>query len=249
VTPATFDSALRYDRALTLLSSRYRPELSLVELGSGAAGLAEFVDHRVTGVDAAFDRTAERTSAWLIPVEGHATEVPLPDHVFDVVLSLDMIEHLSPSDRRKALAEMLRLLAPGGRMIVGCPAGAAARAMDRRLQGVFSALHGRPHPWVSEHIEHGLPDPVQLREELASLTGPGTRVQVFGNVWRPVWYGVHAVYTVGGARLPLRAFGLHTARGARLLFRVVRRLNRAPYYRTMFVVDAPARADPIAPTP
>ncbi len=48
-----------------------------------------------------------------------AEMLPYPDNTFDVVLSHEVIEHVA--DDRRAAAEMVRVLRPGGRILLFCP--------------------------------------------------------------------------------------------------------------------------------
>lgn len=48
-----------------------------------------------------------------------AEYVPYPDNMFDLVLSHEVLEHVE--DDRAALAEMARVLKPGGRAVIFCP--------------------------------------------------------------------------------------------------------------------------------
>jgi ubiquinone/menaquinone biosynthesis C-methylase UbiE len=52
-------------------------------------------------------------------VAGNAVQLPFPDSSFDIVLSSECIEHTEEPER--ALAEMLRVLRPGGLLVVTCP--------------------------------------------------------------------------------------------------------------------------------
>jgi len=82
---------------------------------------------RTTGVDvqpdllatlragAERDALGDRLSAVLIEADG----VPLPDGCADVVTSFTVLEHVP--DEAAALAEMRRLLRPGGRLIISVP--------------------------------------------------------------------------------------------------------------------------------
>jgi SAM-dependent methyltransferase len=51
---------------------------------------------------------------------GSALELPFGDEVFDVVAAFDVIEHCDPEDQ--ALAEVFRVLSPGGRFLMSVPA-------------------------------------------------------------------------------------------------------------------------------
>jgi SAM-dependent methyltransferase len=73
------------------------------------------------GVDAspayiARARRADPTGTYLL---ADATSVPLPDASFDAVFLLDVLEHLP--DERTALAEVCRLLLPGGTLVLSVP--------------------------------------------------------------------------------------------------------------------------------
>jgi len=238
ITPANLDTALRYERAIALFSDIYRPDLSILEIGSGSAGITEFLQHPVTGVDADFERTAERKSNLLHRVPGTATSLPFPRGSYDVVVSLDMLEHIPPADRPGCVREMLRILRPGGRCILGFPADESGERLDRRLNDAFRKRHEINHPWVIEHIERGLPktkDVVALVEEIG---GQRVRVTIYKHLWGAAWfYGVHRFFTVGTDNPLIRQSRLLTPRGARLMFHTVRRMNFRPAYRTILVID------------
>lgn len=51
---------------------------------------------------------------------GSAIQLPFADRVFDVVAAFDVIEHCEPES--KALAEVARVLTPGGRLLMSVPA-------------------------------------------------------------------------------------------------------------------------------
>jgi SAM-dependent methyltransferase len=46
-------------------------------------------------------------------------QLPFPGDYFDLVLSHEVLEHVQ--DDRQAIAEMVRVLAPGGRLVLFCP--------------------------------------------------------------------------------------------------------------------------------
>jgi SAM-dependent methyltransferase len=53
-----------------------------------------------------------------------ARRLSYPDNHFDVVYSMSVVEHIEgPDGDREAIREMLRVLKPGGRMVVSVPAG------------------------------------------------------------------------------------------------------------------------------
>lgn len=85
---------------------------NLVEFGR--LGPAEGVDFSEEAV--AFCRRRGLAGVRQATVE----ELPFPDGRFDLIIATDVIEHLD--DDRRALAELRRVAAPGGRVIITVPA-------------------------------------------------------------------------------------------------------------------------------
>ena len=237
-TDATLDTALRYYAVLRLLRDRWRDDARVLEVGSGSGGVTEWLDHPVVGVDQSFERTADRETARLERRTGSAMSLPVADGEFDFVLSLEMLEHLEPEDREPALSEMLRALAPGGRMVVTFPAGATAERLDRWLNDSFRAVTGSDHPWVSEHLAAGLPDSDEIRALTERLAGPGASVQVRKHLSPNGFKLVHGLYGVRRRYKLTFALGLHSRVAVGLLFRGLRwHEPRGEAYRAILVVD------------
>jgi SAM-dependent methyltransferase len=100
----------------------------------------------VTAVDLAPDmlEVAKATPAAGAPIEWHeadAIALPLPDGAYDVALCQMGLMFIA--DRPRAVAELHRVLAPGGRVIVNTPG---------RIQPLFEALEQA----IVDHIDPGL---------------------------------------------------------------------------------------------
>lgn len=105
------------------------PGERVLDVGSGPGflaadmGLAVGDSGRVCGIDISEPMVAisRRRCASLAHVEfqaGNATRLPFPDGDFDVAVSTQVYEYLSDSDVTSALAELYRVLRPGGRVLV-----------------------------------------------------------------------------------------------------------------------------------
>jgi SAM-dependent methyltransferase len=68
---------------------------------------------RITGVDANYASAHVTT--------GSLMALPFPDASFDRALCLDVLEHLAYEDQPRALAELHRVLVPGGELFVSVP--------------------------------------------------------------------------------------------------------------------------------
>lgn len=90
-------------------------------------------------------------------VQGDARHIPFPDGHFDLVISSDMLEHLVPSDRPLVMREMLRV--SKRHVILGGPFQSIyTETAEELVNRQFLENTGQPHPFLSEHLEYGLPD-------------------------------------------------------------------------------------------
>jgi SAM-dependent methyltransferase len=91
--------------------------------GCGVGTYATQIRRRYTPDVEAFDIEAERVIEAL-PETPHALiaaaeALPYPDNQFDTILSHEVLEHVQ--DDRKSIQEMVRVLKPGGRVIIFVP--------------------------------------------------------------------------------------------------------------------------------
>jgi SAM-dependent methyltransferase len=237
LTPFNLDGALRYSAIIELIADRFHAQLKILEVGSGAGGITEFLRFPVTGLDSSFDRTELNATPYMVRVAGRAQEMPFGDGEFDVAIAAEVLEHIPPEGREPALSEMLRVLRPGGRLIVTFPADATARECDTRLNEAFRDRYGTDHPWVIEHLREGVPSTEETRALLARL---GAEVTVRRHQHRRAWLFQQLVYSARrwfAITLPL---GLQSRLGVRVVFALLRRCNGEPAYRTILVADVPA---------
>jgi len=130
--------ASRYDRQLGLERAAIRealdlaaphPDDDLLDVGTGTgAALRELAASserptRVVGVDpsrAMLDRAPSLPFGWSLQI-ADARCLPFPDDSFQVVLAVYVLHVIAPQDRRTVLAEMRRVLTPGGRLVTVTP--------------------------------------------------------------------------------------------------------------------------------
>src|SRR5207253_881807 len=125
-----FRGQMRELRQRTATLARMQPGDAVLDVGCGTGTLAIEVARRVgragrvAGVDPATEQIARaRRSAARrnVPIEfqiGVIEQLPFPDQTFDVVLSSLMMHHLPAGLKRRGLAEIARVLKPGGRLVI-----------------------------------------------------------------------------------------------------------------------------------
>ena len=115
----------RINRGLALLGERRFARALEIGYGAGAVQLAlgRAVDE-LHGIDLDADpaRIAPALAARGVRaelVQGSVLEMPYPDGHFDLAVCFSVFEHLA--DYRRALAEVARVLRPGGHFLLGMP--------------------------------------------------------------------------------------------------------------------------------
>jgi ubiquinone/menaquinone biosynthesis C-methylase UbiE len=126
----SFRGKLRELRQRTADFARIRPGDAVLDVGCGTGTLVLEVQRRVgkggrvAGIDPGAEQIARaraKAARRHLPIEfqlGVIEQLPFPDQTFDVVLSTLMMHHLPAPLKRQGLAEIARVLKPGGRLVV-----------------------------------------------------------------------------------------------------------------------------------
>lgn len=167
VAPVMLNQLARYSAVVPIVEETAGE--TLLEVGSGSEGIARFADERwrLTVCDRDFSDygAVEVPEDGLRRIEGDVTKLPFDDGEFDVVVALDLLEHLPAELRPVALAELARVTRV--RLVAGCPCGERALRSDRLLARYYGLQPRATPPWLVEHLDNGFPRPEVLREALA----------------------------------------------------------------------------------
>ncbi len=237
----------------TVLSVRKGQSFTVLEVGSGGLGIAPYLKMPVTGVDKEFEPPFHPL---LKRISGDATKLVFPNNSFDVVISMDMLEHLPKNKRRVTVLEMLRVAKK--LVIIGVPCGKEAEKHDKdiaivlldssarakalaRNNGGASGRSARDDEGVDkgikfleEQVEYGLPEEIDILHYIKAAgkeLGKKIEVEIKGNM-----------------NLKLRKFLMRGWMSKNVLVNVVfrklflflipmfRLLDREPFYRKIFFV-------------
>jgi ubiquinone/menaquinone biosynthesis C-methylase UbiE len=182
----------------------------VLEVGCGTGlileRLARFA-RRAEGVDLSPGMLAHAKNRGLDVREGSATELPYPDASFDVAVSFKVLAHVP--DIERALAEMARVVRPGGHVIAELYNPWSLRYLAKRLAGPQPISDGRTEADVFTRWD----SPLRLK----ALLPPSVELVSVGGVrvFTPAAF-VHKIPVVGNlfaqaeraaVTSPLRWFG------------------------------------------
>lgn len=149
--------------------------LRVLDVGGGPHSVASFLtgDEVVT-----VDRWAPLSEWYALPSRfalADGARLPFADGAFDVVVSLDTLEHVPQPQRSRLLAELGRV--SRGWAVVACPCATEGVAdADAAVLSVVERRFGEAFPTVGvlrEHLGYGHPDPAAVR---AALEAGGAEV-------------------------------------------------------------------------
>ncbi|MBI2009621.1 MAG: class I SAM-dependent methyltransferase [Candidatus Chisholmbacteria bacterium] len=222
--------ALRYLPIVNMIKSLPIKNPTILEVGSGSLGIGPYLNKPFTAVDLDFSGPQWKKAKKII---ASATKLPFPDNHFDVVLSVDMLEHLKPEDRNQAVTEMLRVAKTTS--IIALPVGKLAAAQDKHLDSLYQKKFGHQFPFLKEQVNYGLPETADVRRWITTAAR-NTRKEI-------------SIQTSGNRNLRLRSFLMQGWMNQNLLVNIFFRKilliflpllalidKRPPHYRQIFFV-------------
>jgi glycosyltransferase involved in cell wall biosynthesis len=181
---ATFDQFQRYGIAAHAMEHLRKPGqiFSILEVGANTHRiLGKLLPYdKITYLDREIPPEMQGASDVLI---GDATNLDMGDGAFDIVIALDVFEHIEPTHRTAFLRHISRV----SRMatLLGAPfASAAVTKAENEACAFWDGLFRTPYRWLVEHAENGLPDLIQTKQQLDEL---GMKSVHFGHGNLGVW--------------------------------------------------------------
>ncbi len=227
-----FDSALRYYPVVSDLKKSIKEDQSVLEVGSGVNGISDYYSGKVIGVDSNFSKTKTIKNPNIENVKGSITKVPFKDGSFKVIVCLDTFEHLPNNLRSKAIAELLRVLKKNGKIYLGFPTGRFSSLAENFLNDLFKKQKGRDHPWIKEHQGYGLPDYLEIVDQIKRLS-PKSRVEIISNASIWIWLPMNFMFMVHDTSKLSKLLWLFPGPVMKILTKV----TLPPFYRRILIIQ------------
>jgi ubiquinone/menaquinone biosynthesis C-methylase UbiE len=142
-------------------STRSGPLLNVLDAGCGTGRLMElFQADGLEAIGLDFSREALRLSRVRgvgSLVQGSISEIPFPSDLFDVVVSLDVVDCLEGDAILRALSEMHRVLKPQGTLILNLPAYNFLRSQHDLAQHILHRFNSKELRSLLDQIGFQLP--------------------------------------------------------------------------------------------
>ena len=174
------EAALRYLPVVSAIKKWNLLNSQILEVGSGSLGITPYLKREIDAVG--IDFSGPRTNL-LNEIKGQADDLPFRKNSYDVVISVDVIEHLERDIREKAIYEILRVAKKIA--VIAVPTGELAQNQDKQLQKYWRKVFDRENHFLEEHIRNGLPTSdeilVYLDKSLRKL-GKNAKITSTGNL-------------------------------------------------------------------
>ena len=132
---------------------------------------------------------------------GDATQLDMPDGAFDLVVALDVFEHIEPPQREAFLRHISRVSRIA--TMLGAPfESVGVRAAEDDACRFWNNLFTKPYRWLTEHAENGLPDLAKTSQYLA---GAGMQCVHFGHGDLMLWQELMKAHFAAESSTELRA--------------------------------------------
>ncbi len=249
---------VRFEPVLDLIAQAAPHGGSVLDVGSGSDGITSLLGDgfHITVLDADFTdygAATRMTAGADNRVMGDVRALPFADDSFDIVIAIDLLEHVPAGDRVRAVSEICRVAAR--RVVIAFPSGEDAFAADRRLAEVLRAERGRVPPWLDEHLQNGFPESRQVAAT-ASRFGSVAKIEN-QSIASHVRLIEAELRPVTGATLRLachpleRLLASRRSRARRLATTIlchIRGRDQPPTYRAVVTVDKRSLRHDLQPT-
>ena len=146
------ETALRYLPVVEVLKKHKLDKSKILEVGSGSLGITPYLKRAIDGLDVDF--TGPQTTL-VNKIKGTADKILSRKNSYDVVIAVDVLEHLQKEFREKAITEFIRVAKKLAIIVV--PVGELSEKQDKEFHQHWEKIFKTPNQFLEEHVKNGLP--------------------------------------------------------------------------------------------
>ena len=171
--------AIRYLPIVKQLRAISHAPRAILEVGSGWLGISPYLGRQITGLDEDFEN---KSFPLLKQIKENVLKIPFGNNSFDIIICVDVLEHLPKNKRQIAVNELLRV--GKNYVFLGVPCGKKSFKQDLLLDKHYKKIFNKPFPFLQEHLKYGLPEEkqiTQLIKEAAKINKKDINIRITGN--------------------------------------------------------------------
>lgn len=146
------EAALRYAPVVSEIKKRKLENSKILEIGSGSLGMTPYLKTKIDAIDIDFSGPK---SDLVTKFKVKGEELPFRANSYDVSISVDVLEHIPPKNREKAVLEMLKITKKVAIIVVPC--GKDSEEQDKQLYNHWNKIFNKKNQFLNEHVRNGLP--------------------------------------------------------------------------------------------
>lgn len=147
------DAAIRYAPVVREIKKHHLQDSKILEIGPGSTGIIPYLNREIDGIDIDFSGSPQ--TKLLNKIKGMATNLPFRKNSYDVVISVDVLEHLTKPQREQSIGQMLKVAKK--LVIIVVPIGELSEKQDSLLKDKWEKVFKEKNQFLSEHVQNGLP--------------------------------------------------------------------------------------------
>lgn len=161
-----FDQYQRYNNVANIINSmRVDGEiLNILEVGANEhQNLERFLPNdQITYLDIQLPEDLKNNPKYIL---GDATKMEFSDNKFNIVVALDVFEHIAETDRLEFISEIYRVSSDF--FVITAPFDSIKVVeAERRVNAVYKSIFNKDFIWLEEHMVNGLPNLDRLTDYL-----------------------------------------------------------------------------------
>ncbi len=158
------ETALRYVPVVQKLKDLKLTDSKILEIGSGSLGITPYLKKPIDGID--IDFSGPQTPL-INKIKAAGIVLPFHKNSYDVVIAIDVLEHIEPLLRAKAISEWLKVAKK--LVIIVVPIGQFSEKQDRELDLYWQKVFKDQNLFLTEHVKNGLPQAEEILVDIDKL--------------------------------------------------------------------------------